>query len=311
MVLSQYRRRGPRWGARVKVRRGGAGRGARRAGARRGDWGDWRLPHIPGGGAASDWRLPHIPGVGIVRYHRRMPSPPSADVPSSSLGPPAEYSLVLASHSPRRRRLLPWLGLPFSAAAVDTPEDLATPLAADPPALAESLAAEKASAAREEGLGTESLVLCFDTIVVLDGEVLGKPRDLPDAWRMLRALSGRTHRVVTGVAMQCPHEAEPRTFHVTTDVTMLPLTDCRIEAWMAMGEFMGCAGAYNIEGQVAEVTADQCYQNVAGLPLCHVYVELLRENHCSAGVPEVPIRACDAALGRTCALGPKVVSGLG
>ena len=52
---------------------------------------------------------------------------------------------------------------------------------------------------------------------------------------------------------------------------MKPLTDCQIQAWMAMGTFMGCAGAYNIEAQVAEVTAEECFQNVAGLPLCHLY----------------------------------------
>ena len=92
-------------------------------------------------------------------------------------------------------------------------------------------------------------MLCFDTIVVHDGAVLGKPRDEPDAWRMLRALSGRTHEVVTGVAVLCPDETAPRTFAVTTKVTMKPLTDCQIEAWMAMGTFMGCAGAYNIEAR--------------------------------------------------------------
>lgn len=201
-----------------------------------------------------------------------------------------------------------WLGLPFSAAAVDTPEDLDTPLAANPEALAQSLAAEKALAARAENLGADGVVLCFDTIVVLDGAVLGKPRDVPDAWRMLRALSGRTHRVVTGVALQCPQDAEPTTFSVTTDVTMLPLTDCRIEAWMAGGEFMGCAGAYNIESQVAEVTVHQCYQNVAGLPLCHVYARLQPMSVCLPGMPTSPVAACDAALGRTCELGPGVTT---
>lgn len=216
--------------------------------------------------------------------------------------------VVLASQSPRRRRLLEWLGLPFVATAVDTPEELDTPLASHPEALAASLAAEKASAARDVGHGASGLVLCFDTIVVLDGAVLGKPRDVPDAWRMLRALSGRTHQVVTGVATLCPTDAEPRTFAVVTDVAMRPLSDCQIEAWMAEGTFLGCAGAYNIEAQVAEVTADECYQNVAGLPLCHVYAALARgDAPCLPGIPSVPIGPCDAALGRTCRLGPRVV----
>ena len=69
---------------------------------------------------------------------------------------------------------------------------------------------------------------------------------------------------------------------------MKALSDCRIDAWMALGEFMGCAGAYNIEGQVAEVTADECYQNVAGLPLCHLYVELRSRKR--TGWPRLPDR---------------------
>ncbi len=200
-----------------------------------------------------------------------------------------------------------WLGLSFDVAAVDTPEDLDTPLARDPEALARSLAAEKADAARDEGLGGDVVVLCFDTIVVHAGEVLGKPRDEADAWRMLRSLSGATHQVVTGVAIGCPGTDEVRTFSVVTDVTMKRLTDCQIEAWMAMGTFMGCAGAYNIEAQVAEVTAEECFQNVAGLPLCHLYRALLDLGiECEVAEPTCPISACDSALGRTCALGPRV-----
>lgn len=221
--------------------------------------------------------------------------------------------LLLASQSPRRRRLLGWLGLPFSTATVDTPEDLSSPLASDPAALAVSLAAEKAAVVRSEGLGEGALALCFDTIVALDGTVLGKPRDLDDAWRMLRALSGRSHQVVTGVAMLSPAEEEPRTFSVATDVAMRALDDAAIEEWMASGEFMGCAGAYNIEAQIAEVTEDECYQNVAGLPLCHLYAALADANGaaCVAGLdePDVPVAACDAALGRHCRLGPRVAGG--
>lgn len=227
-----------------------------------------------------------------------------ADTPTASWA-----AVVLASRSPRRQRLLEWLGMPFVATAVDTPEELDTPLASDPESLAASLAAEKAVAARDEGCGSRGLVLCFDTIVVLDGRVLGKPRDVDDAWRMLHALSGRMHQVVTGVAMVCPDDAEPRTFAVVTNVAMRALDDAAIEAWMAMGTFLGCAGAYNIEAQVAEVTVDECYQNVAGLPLCHVYAALAGGDvRCLPSEPAVPIAACDAALGRTCHLGPTIVA---
>jgi septum formation protein len=207
-----------------------------------------------------------------------------------------------------------WLGFPFEIAAVETPEDLDTPLAADPAALAAHLAAEKALAARAEQLGPEALVMTFDTIVVHRGEVLGKPRDLPDAWRMLRSLSGRTHEVVTGVALLCPDDNKPRAFAVTTEVAMRALTDCQIEAWMALGEFMGCAGAYNIEGQVAEVSNSECYQNVAGLPLCHVYATLAGDEAACAALgvrPASPVAACDAALERCCKLGPAITATAG
>lgn len=224
--------------------------------------------------------------------------------------PNSPTRLVLASQSPRRRRLLAWLGLPFDAEAVDTPEDLDSPLAADPAALAKHLAAEKAFAARAEGLGDDALLLCFDTIVVADGRVLGKPLDESDAWRMLRSLSGRTHEVVTGCAMLCPGADDPFDFSVTTRVRMHDLSDCAIEAWMAMGTYMGCAGAYNIEAQVASVGTDECYQNVAGLPLCHLYAALceLSRERCPDIEPASPVSACDAALGRTCELGPRVIA---
>lgn len=205
--------------------------------------------------------------------------------------------------------MLEWLGLPFSVTEVDTIESLDGPLASDPPALAMALAAEKAEAARALGLDERGIVLCFDTIVVLDGEVLGKPRDLEDAWRMLRALSGRGHEVVTGVAILPPRAEPPTTFAVTTRVMMRDLSDADIEEWMRAGTFMGCAGAYNIEAQIAEVAEDECYQNVAGLPLCHLFARLRRDPLFAEnmpGAPEYPASACDRALGRTCRLAPRV-----
>lgn len=231
----------------------------------------------------------------------------TASGPTSASRPPGR--LVLASQSPRRRRLLSWLGVPFEVAAVDTPEEIDTPLAECPEALAQHLAAEKAAAARDEGIAADALVLTFDTIVVHEGRVLGKPADVEDAWRMLRSLSGRVHEVVTGVSVLCPGDATPATFAVTTRVTMKSLGDPEIEAWMASGEFMGCAGAYNIEGQVAEVDADECYQNVAGTPLCHLYAHLVQSGDPSCVPPAIhpPIATCDAALKRTCRLGPATI----
>lgn len=226
-----------------------------------------------------------------------------------AMGTSSSESITLVSASPRRRRLLSWLGVPFEVAAVDTAEDLDSPLAKDPPALARHLADEKSRSARAAGLGGDALVLTFDTIVVLDDTVLGKPSDDSDARRMLEALSDRSHQVVTGVAVSCPGDSAPSTFSVTTEVLMDRLTDRRIEEWMAVGEYAGCAGAYNIEGQIARVTEDQCYQNVAGLPLCHLYAALCARPGCSPAYARSPIARCDAALGRRCRLGPVVVTG--
>lgn len=214
---------------------------------------------------------------------------------------PDKRSVVLASASPRRRRLIGWLGLDVAVTSVETPEDLAVPLA--PAALASAIAAEKALETPEDG----RLVLAFDTIVVLDDQILGKPADENDARRMLRALSGRAHEVVTGVAMREPGGHDIRTFSVTTRVDMRALTDDEIDAWIAQGECLGCAGAYNIERHLASVGVDECFQNVAGLPLCHVYAALAEGD--ISGVPEgltPPVGTCDATLSRSCTLGPRV-----
>lgn len=214
---------------------------------------------------------------------------------------------MLASQSPRRRRLLQWLGFDFECASVDTPEELDSPLAADPPRLAMALAAEKAQAAADLPGGSDGVVLCFDTIVVHEGRLLGKPTDEHDARRMLRELSGQTHQVVTGCAIACPGDVAPRLFSATTNVTMHELDDTRIEQWMALGTYMGCAGAYNIEAQVAHVTTRECFQNVAGLPLCHLHAELakLPQDRRPHGLSS-PIATCDEALCRRCELGPEV-----
>ena len=219
--------------------------------------------------------------------------------------------LVLASASPRRRRLIAWLGVPFEVVETDTPEDLSSPLAGVPPVLARSIAADKAREARAAS-GPDAAIVACDTIVVLDRRVLGKPRDLEEASGMLRELSGREHQVITGVALFLPHWSEPRTFAVTTPVRMHDLEEERQRAWMEKGDLLGCAGAYNIEDHLASVDADQCYQNVAGLPLCHLYAALRSDAHVRAWLPvepTSPLAACDAALCRACELGPSVLAG--
>lgn len=216
--------------------------------------------------------------------------------------------IVLASASPRRRRLLDWLGVPFSMTATDIAEELDTALAGDPPALARRIAAEKAVAARATG-HADALVLAFDTIVVLERAVLGKPAGLEDAYRMLRSLSGRTHEVITGCALLPPGERAPVTFVVSTDVRMRQLLEDDIRAWAEKGELLGCAGAYNIESHLASVELDECYQNVAGLPLCHLHAALGTGAFGELEGLTPPVGTCDAARCVRCELGPRLTGG--
>lgn len=198
--------------------------------------------------------------------------------------------------------------LAYSCMATQTAEDLHSPLARDPAALVASLASDKALAAR--ATGALGLVLGFDTVVLVDSRILGKPADVAEARAMLSSLSGRTHEVVTGVALLPPAQPEPETFSVTTPVRMRVLDSETIDSWIAKGEVLGCAGAYNIEHHLAEVDADQCYQNVAGLPLCHVFGPLHRIcARFGAQLPATPVTPCDAARQTRCLLGPRLIGG--
>jgi septum formation protein len=219
---------------------------------------------------------------------------------------PSEHaSLLLASASPRRRRLLAWLGVPYGVTSVETPEDLTGPLKSVPPVLVRAIAAEKAVAAREadRDAATGSTILGFDTIVLADRVILGKPADIDEAWAMLRTLSGRTHQVITGVAVLSPGATDPRTFAVTSVVRMKELSDDDIRSWADEGELLGCAGAYNIERHLAVVDDGECFQNVAGTPLCHVYRELDRDGF--DGMVS-PLAACEESRCVKCSLGARV-----
>ena len=172
--------------------------------------------------------------------------------------------LILASQSPRRRELLERLGLHFAVRAADLDESMD---AARPPAEEVArLSAEKAAAV-DPG---SAVVVAADTVVVLDGRVLGKPRSADEAAEMLRALSGRAHQVMTGVTVRRGGRAETDT--VVTDVHFRPLTDREIAAYVATGEPMDKAGAYGIQG-LASIFVDRLdgdYYNVMGLPLCRL-----------------------------------------
>lgn len=170
--------------------------------------------------------------------------------------------LILASQSPRRRELLSLLGYPFRVQVASVDETM------------EALPIEQAVArlsyrkAAAVGAEADQVVIGADTVVVLDGAVLGKPRDEEDATRMLRSLSGKTHRVMTGV---CVLKGERMLTHTeVTEVTFRPLTDREIESYVATKEPMDKAGAYGIQGGAARfvegIKGD--YFNVVGLPVC-------------------------------------------
>ncbi|MBQ1544156.1 MAG: septum formation inhibitor Maf [Clostridia bacterium] len=181
--------------------------------------------------------------------------------------------LVLASGSPRRRKLLTEYGYDFTVRTGGFDESRVS--LEDPAAGVAELALGKAEAAREtlraEGVQTDDLLfLGSDTVVVKNGLVLGKPEDEADAFRMLRALSGQTHQVVTGVALLHPDGDE--TFTVTTDVEFYDLSDEEIRDYIATGEPLDKAGAYGIQGLggvlVRSIHGD--YYTVVGLPLAEV-----------------------------------------
>lgn len=132
-----------------------------------------------------------------------------------------------------------------------------------------AVALDKARAVAREWSGGPAVVLGADTEVVLDGRYLGKPRDAADAARMLRELSGRTHEVVTGLALVDLPSGREETLAVTTRVTMIDAGVEEIAAYVATGEPLDKAGAYAIQGQGARLVArvDGCFTNVVGLPV--------------------------------------------
>jgi septum formation protein len=195
--------------------------------------------------------------------------------------------LVLASASPRRQELLRAAGIGFEVQPANIVED---PLPNElPQACAERLAREKALAVAR--LRPHQAVLGADTVVVVDRQVLGKPLDAADAARMLRQLSGRSHRVITGVCLVSNKVAsgadessgkvlsgEVVVASESTSVAMSEITEEEIAGYIATGEPMDKAGAYAIQGiasrWIPRIEGD--YSNVVGLPVARVY-RMLRE----------------------------------
>ena len=172
--------------------------------------------------------------------------------------------IILASGSPRRRQLLEQVGLRgFVIRASDVDESVRPGLT--PAEMVEELSARKAAAVVREA-PKDGLVLAADTVVALEGAVLGKPASPEEAARMLAALSGRTHQVYTGLTLAGPGE------HEVTDVTFRALSGAEIAAYVATGEPMDKAGAYGIQGLGALLVQrlEGDYFNVMGLPLCRL-----------------------------------------
>ena len=179
------------------------------------------------------------------------------------------YDILLASQSPRRRELIGRLKRKVVAISTDADETLPEGIAAEE--APELLAARKAGAAKNAAEAADRVIVAADTVVILGGEILGKPKDADDAKRMLRMLSGATHTVVTGVCIIAP-DGQSLSFREETQVSFFPLTDADIDAYIATGEPMDKAGAYGIQGDgcmlVDRISGD--YYNVVGLPVARL-----------------------------------------
>ena len=170
--------------------------------------------------------------------------------------------MILASASPRRRDLLAEVGLDVEVVPSDIDESVRP---GEPPVdYVRRLAVEKADAAP---MSTGDLVIAADTTVDVDGQILGKPEDEADARRMLRMLSGRAHRVHTGVAVR--YRGETTASVASTFVKLQPITDALLDWYIGTGEPMGKAGAYAIQGEAAVLVdgIQGSVTNVIGLPL--------------------------------------------
>ena len=172
--------------------------------------------------------------------------------------------LILASASPRRRELLASLGLTFEVVPSDADETL------EPIALPEAVAALALRKARAVAAARRAgLIVAADTIVVIDGQTLGKPADRAEARSMLQTLRGRTHEVMTGVAVLDAASGRHATETVISRVTMAAYSDAAIDAYVAGGEPLDKAGAYAIQGAGGTLVAGLkgSRSNVVGLPL--------------------------------------------
>ncbi|MDE5788670.1 MAG: Maf-like protein [Bacteroidaceae bacterium] len=183
------------------------------------------------------------------------------------------YNIVLASGSPRRKELLAGLGLQFEVRLLPGIDE-SYPEGLTGEEIAQTISRKKAEAYRPT-LQTDELILTADTIVYLDGQVLGKPSDAEDARRMLRLLSGRTHEVITGVTLLTRDKTH--TFSSVSKVKFADITDREIDYYVDNYHPLDKAGAYGIQewiGYIAVERIEGSYFNVMGLPVQRLYQEL-------------------------------------
>lgn len=185
----------------------------------------------------------------------------------------SQYHILLASNSPRRRELLGGLGVEYEV--VSLPEiDESYPPTLQGVEIPTYIAARKAEA-YSQWMKDDTLLITADTIVWLDGKVYGKPADAQDACKMLRELSGKTHTVITGMALTTCNKQ--RTFAVESYVTFAQLDEAEIEYYVSKYKPFDKAGAYGIQewiGYIGVTALEGSYFNVMGLPVQRLYQEL-------------------------------------
>ena len=188
--------------------------------------------------------------------------------------------IILASASPRRRELLGQIGLSFEIKASNVKEQVTT---TEPECVVEELSQQKAEAVLEllDNTTEDVLVIGADTVVVMDGQILGKPSNLKHAVEMLGWLSGKKHEVYTGVTLlyragrEDGGRVERKCFHERTSVELYPLTEREISSYVSSGDGLDKAGAYGIQGYFARYIKgiEGDYNNVVGLPVGRLYQE--------------------------------------
>lgn len=188
--------------------------------------------------------------------------------------------IILASNSPRRKELLGGLDVEFRTWVIpgideSYPDDLPAEETAE--YIAQKKAAPYFTDEHIGGVGDDDIVLTADTVVILEGEVMGKPKDEDDARQMLRKLAGKTHHVITGVCLTS--KTKQRHFSVTTGVTFSNLTDEQIDYYVTKYQPLDKAGAYGVQewiGYVGVTRLDGSYFNVMGLPVQRIYDEMCK-----------------------------------